>query len=115
MFPRQKFRSWTARATLCGVAVVLSLASSPLRAGAGTSDETTSAIPQTIEALKGFDLDVVAAGHCTGWRALHALANTYGDRVSQSAVGTTYVFDASVPGSQRATPAPTRFEEKPTW
>lgn len=37
-------------------------------------------IPQTIEALKGFDLDVVAAGHCTGWRAMSALANAFGDK-----------------------------------
>jgi hypothetical protein len=55
MFPRQKLRLWTARATLCGVAVVLSLASSPLHAGAGTPDrstvdEATSSIPDAIEA-----------------------------------------------------------------
>ena len=37
-------------------------------------------IPQTVEALKGFDLDVVAAGHCTGWRAMAALANAFGDK-----------------------------------
>jgi 7,8-dihydropterin-6-yl-methyl-4-(beta-D-ribofuranosyl)aminobenzene 5'-phosphate synthase len=37
-------------------------------------------IPQTVEALKGFDLDVIAAGHCTGWRAMTALANAFGDR-----------------------------------
>jgi 7,8-dihydropterin-6-yl-methyl-4-(beta-D-ribofuranosyl)aminobenzene 5'-phosphate synthase len=37
-------------------------------------------IPQTVEALKEFDLDVIAAGHCTGWRAMTALANAFGDR-----------------------------------
>ena len=72
-------------------------------------------IPQTVEALEPFDIGYFITGHCTGWRALHALANAYGDRVSQSAVGTSYVFDASTPGSHRATPPPTRFEVRPTW
>jgi 7,8-dihydropterin-6-yl-methyl-4-(beta-D-ribofuranosyl)aminobenzene 5'-phosphate synthase len=37
-------------------------------------------IPQTIAALGDFGLDVIAAGHCTGWRAMTALANQFGDR-----------------------------------
>ena len=72
-------------------------------------------IPQTVEALAPFDIGYFITGHCTGWRALHALANAYGDRVSQSAVGTSYVFDASVPPADRTTVAPARFEAKPTW
>jgi 7,8-dihydropterin-6-yl-methyl-4-(beta-D-ribofuranosyl)aminobenzene 5'-phosphate synthase len=36
-------------------------------------------IPQTVKALHTFDLDVIAAGHCTGWRAMAALANEFGD------------------------------------
>ena len=44
-------------------------------------------IPQTVEALKGFDLDVIAAGHCTGWRAMAALANAFGDRKLDAAGG----------------------------
>lgn len=36
-------------------------------------------IPQTVAALRDFDLDVIAAGHCTGWRAMTALANEFGD------------------------------------
>ena len=36
-------------------------------------------IPQTVKALRGFDLDVIAAGHCTGWRAMAALTNDFGD------------------------------------
>ena len=36
-------------------------------------------IPQTVPALRDFDLDVIAAGHCTGWRAMTALANAFGD------------------------------------
>ncbi|MGQ3297431.1 MBL fold metallo-hydrolase [Reyranella sp.] len=72
-------------------------------------------IPQTVEALDSFDIGYFITGHCTGWRALHALANAYGDRVSQSAVGTTYTFDASVAPATREARAPTTFEAKPTW
>lgn len=49
-------------------------------------------IPQTVEGLKPFDIRYIITGHCTGWRALHALADAFGDRVSQSAVGTTYTY-----------------------
>ena len=72
-------------------------------------------IPQTVEALAAFDIGYFITGHCTGWRALHALANAYGDRVSQSAVGTSYTFDASVAPANRETKAPTTFETRPTW
>src|SRR5260370_32705130 len=45
-------------------------------------------IPQTVKALHGFDLDVIAAGHCTGWRAMAALANAFGDtKLAPLAVG----------------------------
>ena len=57
---------------------------------AGTNERI---IPQTVEALKGFDLDVVAAGHCTGWRAMTALANAFGDRkLTPLAVGKRLSF-----------------------
>jgi 7,8-dihydropterin-6-yl-methyl-4-(beta-D-ribofuranosyl)aminobenzene 5'-phosphate synthase len=36
-------------------------------------------VPDTIDAMLEFDLTVIAAGHCTGWRAMTALANTFGD------------------------------------
>ena len=50
-------------------------------------------IPQTVEALKGFDLDVVAAGHCTGWRAMAALTNAFGDKkLAPLAVGKRLSF-----------------------
>ena len=52
-------------------------------------------IPETVEALKPFDIGYIITGHCTGWRALHALADAFGDRVSQSAVGTSYLFDSN--------------------
>ena len=45
-------------------------------------------IPQTVAALRDFDLDVIAAGHCTGWRAMSALANAFGDtKLAPLAVG----------------------------
>jgi 7,8-dihydropterin-6-yl-methyl-4-(beta-D-ribofuranosyl)aminobenzene 5'-phosphate synthase len=51
-------------------------------------------IPETVEGLRAFNIDHIITGHCTGWRALHALANAFGEAVSQSAVGTTYTFSA---------------------
>jgi len=55
-------------------------------------------IPDTVDGLRRFDLAHIITGHCTGWRALHALAGAFGDAVSQSAVGTTYTFAASRAG-----------------
>jgi len=52
-------------------------------------------IPDTVAALRPFNIRHIITGHCTGWRALHALANEFGEVVSQSAVGTTYTFAAS--------------------
>ena len=50
-------------------------------------------IPQTVEALRGFGLATIAAGHCTGWRAMTALANTFGDQVlTPLAVGKRMTF-----------------------
>jgi 7,8-dihydropterin-6-yl-methyl-4-(beta-D-ribofuranosyl)aminobenzene 5'-phosphate synthase len=57
-------------------------------------------IPETVAGLKPFDIRHIITGHCTGWRALHALADAYGDRVSQSAIGTSYLFqNDSVPAA----------------
>jgi 7,8-dihydropterin-6-yl-methyl-4-(beta-D-ribofuranosyl)aminobenzene 5'-phosphate synthase len=52
-------------------------------------------IPDTVEGLRPFRIPHIITGHCTGWRALHALADAFGDAVSQSAVGTKYTFDAA--------------------
>ena len=50
-------------------------------------------IPQTVEALKAFKLTTIAAGHCTGWRAMSALAATFGDQVlAPTAVGKRFTF-----------------------
>jgi 7,8-dihydropterin-6-yl-methyl-4-(beta-D-ribofuranosyl)aminobenzene 5'-phosphate synthase len=49
-------------------------------------------IPDTVEALRAFDLAVIAPGHCTGWRATVALANAFGERVVPLAVGKRISF-----------------------
>ena len=50
-------------------------------------------IPQTVEALKTFDLSVIAAGHCTGWRAMSALATAFGSpKLAPLSVGKRYTF-----------------------
>ncbi|HEY2135823.1 MAG TPA: MBL fold metallo-hydrolase, partial [Xanthobacteraceae bacterium] len=47
-------------------------------------------IPQTVAAMAPFGLATIAAGHCTGWRALAA---AFGDKVlAPTAVGKRYVF-----------------------
>jgi 7,8-dihydropterin-6-yl-methyl-4-(beta-D-ribofuranosyl)aminobenzene 5'-phosphate synthase len=51
-------------------------------------------IAETVKGLAPFNIRHIIAGHCTGWRAVHALADAFGDRVSQSAVGTSYRFQA---------------------
>jgi len=50
-------------------------------------------IPDTIEAIKEFRLAKIAAGHCTGWRALSALATEFGDDIlTPTVVGSRYTF-----------------------
>ncbi len=52
-------------------------------------------ISQTVEAMREFNLATVAAGHCTGWRAISALAAGFGDRViAPTAVGKRYTFQS---------------------
>ena len=53
---------------------------------------TEAIIPETVAALAQFDLKLIAAGHCTGWRAVNALAAAYGHAVVPSAVGKRYVL-----------------------
>ncbi len=47
-------------------------------------------VAETVDALAQFDLKLVAPGHCTGWRALNALAAAYGETVVPTAVGKTF-------------------------
>jgi 7,8-dihydropterin-6-yl-methyl-4-(beta-D-ribofuranosyl)aminobenzene 5'-phosphate synthase len=50
-------------------------------------------IPDTVEAMRAFDLTVIAAGHCTGWRAITALANAFGDgKLVPLSVGKRFSF-----------------------
>jgi 7,8-dihydropterin-6-yl-methyl-4-(beta-D-ribofuranosyl)aminobenzene 5'-phosphate synthase len=57
---------------------------------AGPNEEI---IPQTVEGLREFGLKTIAAGHCTGWRAMTALANAFGESVlAPTAVGKLFRF-----------------------
>jgi 7,8-dihydropterin-6-yl-methyl-4-(beta-D-ribofuranosyl)aminobenzene 5'-phosphate synthase len=41
---------------------------------------TEAIILEAVDALEAFDLQLIAAAHCTGWRALGQLAQRFGDR-----------------------------------
>lgn len=61
--------------------------------GLHLSGSNEAIIPETVAALREFDLAVIAAGHCTGWRAMTALANAYGDRcLVPLSVGKRFTF-----------------------
>jgi 7,8-dihydropterin-6-yl-methyl-4-(beta-D-ribofuranosyl)aminobenzene 5'-phosphate synthase len=50
-------------------------------------------IPDTVAYLKQFELQQIMPAHCTGWRALWALLNTFGESVvTPSAVGSRFAF-----------------------
>jgi 7,8-dihydropterin-6-yl-methyl-4-(beta-D-ribofuranosyl)aminobenzene 5'-phosphate synthase len=50
-------------------------------------------IDESVAAMREFDLAVIAAGHCTGWRAMTALANTFGDgKLVPLSVGKRFTF-----------------------
>jgi 7,8-dihydropterin-6-yl-methyl-4-(beta-D-ribofuranosyl)aminobenzene 5'-phosphate synthase len=50
-------------------------------------------IPDTIADMKNFNLNMIIPAHCTGWRAVNALGNTFGEKtVVPSAVGRLYQF-----------------------
>jgi 7,8-dihydropterin-6-yl-methyl-4-(beta-D-ribofuranosyl)aminobenzene 5'-phosphate synthase len=38
-------------------------------------------IPETIDELRGFGLRLIIPGHCTGWRAIHALIGAFGENI----------------------------------
>ena len=60
--------------------------------GLHLSGITEKIIPQTISDLKTLGLKFLAPGHCTGWRALHAMASVFGDELVPSAVGKKYLI-----------------------
>ena len=67
----------------------------PLHAVVGgfhLSGDNERIIPDTVEALRQFDLKTIASAHCTGWRAVNALAAAFGEAVAPSAVGKLYRF-----------------------
>lgn len=52
-------------------------------------------IPPTVQALTELAPDVVAPGHCTGWRAQHALAAALPGAYVAASSGTAYTFGAA--------------------
>ncbi len=52
-------------------------------------------IPQTVADLETFGLRLLAPGHCTGWRALGAMAARFGAELVPSAVGKRYRIEAA--------------------
>lgn len=60
--------------------------------GLHLSGSTEKIIPDTVGDLKRFGLRVLAAGHCTGWRAMSLLAREFPDELMPSAVGKRYLF-----------------------
>lgn len=60
--------------------------------GLHLSGATEKIIPETIRDLQTFGLQLIAPGHCTGWRALTAMARVLGDALAPSAVGKKYLI-----------------------
>lgn len=60
--------------------------------GLHLSGATEAVIPETVADLKRFGLKLLAPGHCTGWRAVSAMARVFGDELVPSAVGKRYVI-----------------------
>jgi len=55
--------------------------------GLHLSGVTEKIIPQTVADLRQFDLQLIAPGHCTGWRALSVMSTAFGDELVPLAVG----------------------------
>jgi 7,8-dihydropterin-6-yl-methyl-4-(beta-D-ribofuranosyl)aminobenzene 5'-phosphate synthase len=63
--------------------------------GLHLSGSTEAVIAPTLADLHRLDLQLVAPGHCTGWRALSAMAAALGQSLVPSAVGKHYVIASS--------------------
>jgi 7,8-dihydropterin-6-yl-methyl-4-(beta-D-ribofuranosyl)aminobenzene 5'-phosphate synthase len=50
-------------------------------------------IPATVEALREIGPEVIVPSHCTGWRAIHAMADAFPDGFIPGSVGTRYVLE----------------------
>ena len=75
-----------ARATFPGIPI------HAIMGGLHLSGPNEAIIPQTVEALKEFGITTIAAGHCTGWRAMTALAEAFPDALAPTAVGKQFTF-----------------------
>ena len=53
---------------------------------------TEQIIPETVADLRAFGPKLIAPGHCTGWRALSAMAKVFGDELVPLSVGKRYVL-----------------------
>jgi 7,8-dihydropterin-6-yl-methyl-4-(beta-D-ribofuranosyl)aminobenzene 5'-phosphate synthase len=49
-------------------------------------------IDRTVSDMAVFNLTQIVPGHCTGWRAVNALEQSFGDRVIPLSVGQTHTF-----------------------
>jgi 7,8-dihydropterin-6-yl-methyl-4-(beta-D-ribofuranosyl)aminobenzene 5'-phosphate synthase len=50
-------------------------------------------IADTVNDLRQFEMEMIIPAHCTGWRAVSALATTFGEKkIVPSAVGRHYLF-----------------------
>ena len=66
-----------------------------LMGGFHLSGANESVIQDTVKALAQFDMAMLALGHCTGWRAVSALAAGLGeDKIVLTAVGQHYLLQA---------------------
>jgi 7,8-dihydropterin-6-yl-methyl-4-(beta-D-ribofuranosyl)aminobenzene 5'-phosphate synthase len=75
-----------ARATFPGLPI------HAIMGGLHLSGPNEAIIPETIEGLKEFGITTIAAGHCTGWRAMTALANAFPNAIAPTAVGKQFAF-----------------------
>ncbi len=61
--------------------------------GLHLSGSNEAIIPETVEAMREFEPAILAPGHCTGWRAIHALIDVFGqDRLIPLSVGKRFTF-----------------------
>src|SRR5664279_1492270 len=60
--------------------------------GLHLSGPNEAIIPQTVAGLKEFGLKTIAAGHCTGWRAMTELAKAFPDALAPTAIGKQFTF-----------------------
>jgi 7,8-dihydropterin-6-yl-methyl-4-(beta-D-ribofuranosyl)aminobenzene 5'-phosphate synthase len=49
-------------------------------------------IPPTVAALKELNLELIVPAHCTGWKAVHAIARELPQAFVQNSVGTRFVL-----------------------